>query len=149
MLEVCAFHEKPPRLMAEQLFNSGALWNTFVMIGQVKAFLEMAWTAVPGLLEVFQAAMRSAHCNGETRIPDSLYDWVSPSDFSRQVLSPAARRLVALRLENLEWHDLGDPDRVLSTLLDRSSELPAWASNWQAKRKAVGSSTPRSDSAVA
>lgn len=149
LFEVRAFHEKPPRLTAEQLFESGALWNTFVMVGHVKAFLQMAWTATPGLLEVFQPAVRTAHRNGETTIPDSLYDWISPSDFSRHILSPAASCLVALRLENLEWHDLGDPDRVISTLLARNSELPAWAQQWQASKKGSGRLGSRSAAAVA
>jgi len=149
LLEVQAFHEKPPRSVAECLLRTGALWNTFVMVGHVRAFLDMAWAAVPGVLEVFRRAVSTVHHNAETRIPDSLYDWVSPSDFSRQVLSPAARRLVALRLENLEWHDLGDPDRVMSALLNGRSELPAWVGHWQARRKAAGTATPVSKSAVA
>lgn len=149
LLQVQAFHEKPPLPVAEHLLTTGALWNTFVMVGHVHAFLQMAWTTAPGLLEVFQSTIGNAHSNGETRIPDSLYDWVSPSDFSRQVLSPAAERLVAFRLGNMEWHDLGDPGRVVSTLLARNVELPLWAKRWQTSRKAVGSSAPRSTSAVA
>lgn len=47
-----------------------------------------------------------------------------PMDFSRQVLSPGARHLVTLRLGNMEWHDLGNPDQVVSTVLARNSELP-------------------------
>jgi mannose-1-phosphate guanylyltransferase len=146
---VRGFHEKPSLPVAESLLNSGGLWNTFVMVGSVEAFLEMARTAVPGLVEVLELATRGSQRNGETRISDSLYDWVSPTDFSRQILSPAARRLVALRLENIEWHDLGDPDRVLSTLLARNTELPSWARRWHAAKIAAGGSAPRSQSAVA
>lgn len=146
---VRGFHEKPSLPVAESLLNSGGLWNTFVMVGSVEAFLEMARTVVPGLIEVFQLAIRRSQPNSETEIPDSLYDWVSPTDFSRQILSPAARRLLTLRLENIEWHDLGDPDRVLSTLLARNTELPSWAGRWQAERKSVAGSAPHSQSAVA
>jgi mannose-1-phosphate guanylyltransferase len=146
---VRGFHEKPPLPVAECLLNSGGLWNTFVMVGRVDAFLEMARTAVPGLVEVFELATRGSQRNGETRISDSLYDWVSPTDFSRQILSPAARRLVALRLENIEWHDLGDPDRVLSTVLARNTELPSWARRWHAAKIAAACSAPRSQSVVA
>jgi len=149
LFHVRCFHEKPPIHVAEHLLQSGSLWNTFVMVGHADAFLEMARTAVPGLLTVFRSAIRDTHRNGETRISDSLYDWVSPTDFSRHILSPAARRLVTLRLENIEWHDLGDPDRVLSTLLARDTELPIWARSWQAARKTAGSSIPCSSTAVA
>jgi mannose-1-phosphate guanylyltransferase len=147
---VQGFQEKPPLSVAEQLFGSGSLWNTFVMVGHVNAFLKMAWAVVPGLLEVFRSGTKRSQANGETRIPDSLYDWVSPTDFSRQILSPGASRLVALRLENVEWNDLGDPDRVLSVLLAREAELPAWAKLWQGGRKAAGASAAgRSSTAVA
>jgi len=148
-LQVRGFHEKPLFSVAERLFRNGALWNTFVMVGRLEAFLRMASATVPGLLEVFRSAMRRYRNKPETRIPDSLYDWVSPMDFSRNILSPAAKHLVALRLQNMEWHDLGDPDRVLTTLLTRNAVLPDWAQRWQAARKAVGSSAPRSTSAVA
>jgi mannose-1-phosphate guanylyltransferase len=149
LLQVRAFHEKPRLPLAARLLTTGALWNTFVMVGHVYAFLQMARATAPGLLEVFQSTMGTVPRNGETRIPDSVYEWVSPSDFSRQVLSPAAERLVALRLGNMEWHDLGDPERVLSTLLATNVELPAWAKRWRTLRKAVGNSAPRSKSAVA
>lgn len=149
LLQVQAFHEKPPRSVAERLLTSGALWNTFVMVGHVDAFLQMAWAAAPGLLEVFQSTTSASQRNGETRIADSLYDWVSPSDFSRQVLSPGAKHLVALRLADIEWHDLGDPDRVLSMLLTRNAELPSWVKSWQDTRKGPSGSVPRSAIAVA
>ena len=148
-LQVQGFHEKPPFSEAERLFRNGALWNTFVMVGRLDAFLRMASATVPGLLEVFQSTSRRSRNPCETRIPDSLYDWVSPVDFSRNILSPAARHLVALPLQNMEWHDLGDPDRVLTTLLSRNAELPGWAKRWQASRKAAGASSARSASAVA
>ena len=147
--KVRCFHEKPPLHIAEHLLKSGGLWNTFVMVGRVDAFLEMASTAVPGLIEVFRSAIRGSRRNGETRISDSLYDWVSPTDFSQQILSPAARGLVTLRLENIEWHDLGDPGRVLSTLLARDTNLPAWAKLWQEGRKTAASYERRSSAAVA
>jgi len=149
LFQVHGFHEKPPLHVAEHLFKSGALWNMFVMVGHIDAFLKIGWAAAPGLLEVFQSTLIASGCNSETQIPDSLYDWVSPMDFSRQVLSPGARHLVTLRLGDMEWHDLGDPDRVLSALLARNTELPSWAKSWQAARKEMAGSAPRSHSAVA
>jgi mannose-1-phosphate guanylyltransferase len=149
LFEVHGFHEKPPLHVAEHLFKSGGLWNTFVMVGHVDAFLRMSWAAAPGLVEVFQPTVSGSRCKSETRIPESLYDWVSPMDFSRQVLSLGARHLVTLRLGDMEWHDLGDPDRVVSTLLARNEELPPWASRWQAARRGVAGSAPLSNSAVA
>jgi len=148
LFQVSGFHEKPPLHVAEHLFKTGGLWNTFVMVGHVDAFLRMSWAAAPGLLEVFQSRLADSGRNSETQIPDSLYDWVAPMDFSRQILSPCTRHLVTLRLGNMEWHDLGDPDRVVSTLLGRNSELPSWARRWEATKEVTGS-IPRSHGAVA
>ncbi len=129
--QVRGFHEKPPFAVAERLFRSGALWNTFVMVGHVQTFLELCCASLPGLVEVFQTALSTIDASRETRIPDALYDWVAPADFSRQVLSPAARHLVTLRLNEVEWHDLGHADRVMETVLRRDSPLPAWVRSWQ------------------
>ncbi len=136
---VQGFHEKPLLAAAERLLEGGALWNTFVMVGHIDAFLQMARSAVPDLLQALQASMGDSNCIGETRIPDSLYNLVPPSDFSRHVLAPGAERLLTLRLAETDWHDLGHPDRVVSTLLARNTELPGWVESWQALGKAVGS----------
>ena len=109
----------------------------------------MASAVAPGLLEVFRPTIRPSHTRRETQIPKSLYEWFSPIDFSRDILSTAVKRLVALRLRNMEWHDLGHPDRVLSMLLARNAELPAWAKHWQAAGKTMAGFLPRSSSAVA
>jgi mannose-1-phosphate guanylyltransferase len=133
------FHEKPLPAAAERLLESGALWNTFVMAGHIDAFLQMARSAVPDLLQVLQASRGDSNCIGETRIPDSLYDLVPPSDFSRHVLAPGPERLLTLRLAETDWHDLGNPDRVVSTLLAKDTELPGWVESWQALGKAASS----------
>ena len=93
-----AFHEKPPRLMAERLLTSGALWNTFVMVGHVNAFLQMAWTAVPGVLEVFQSTMRAPTETAKHGLPIRYTIGFLRRTFRGRSYRPAARHLVALRL---------------------------------------------------
>jgi hypothetical protein len=46
-------------------------------------------------------------------------------DFSRDVLTPQAKRLLVLRDSGSGWADLGSPDRVLG-LLARNVDQPAW-----------------------
>jgi len=129
LFHVGGFREKPPLPQAEALLRDGSLWNTFVMVGRVAAFLEMGRVTVPSLLQVldsWQITMPS----GETRVPDAVYNRIASTDFSRQVLSAATDRLLALRLSDVEWSDLGDPYRVLVTLLEKSGYLPSWAKLW-------------------
>jgi mannose-1-phosphate guanylyltransferase len=124
------FQEKPPLSVAEHLFRTGSLWNTFVMVGHVGAFLELAFESVPGLMQVLRSALICSTSKAETKIDDWLYDRITPTDFSRQILSPGAARLVTVGLGDVVWNDLGDPDRVISTLQDRGFGLPAWARRW-------------------
>lgn len=136
VFHVTRFHEKPPLPLAEHLFRSGSLWNTFVMVGHVNAFLDLALATVPSLLRILRSACMLSTSDGEIRIADELYDQIEPTDFSRQVLPPGAGRLLTLRLGEVEWNDLGDPDRVISTLLESGVEAPNWATRWQAAQEA-------------
>jgi mannose-1-phosphate guanylyltransferase len=141
VFHVADFHEKPPLDVASRLLRSGALWNTFVMVGHVQAFLGMACKSVPRLLEVFRSEPAPHVSSGETRIAEEVYDRIAAVDFSRQVLSPAATGLLTLSLGGVEWNDLGDPDRVLSTLLRSGIELPSWALRWRAANREPSTAT--------
>ena len=131
---VKGFQEKPPLLVAEQLFWSGALWNTFVMVGSVKAFLALAWAGLPVLMEALGTSLPHSLDSMDLSIPASLYEGISPADFSRHVLSHGFGRLLALRLDGVEWHDLGQPDRVISVLRSRSDVIPPWIHRWESMR---------------
>ena len=146
---VRGFQEKPPLPVAERLLRSGSLWNTFVMVGHVGAFLDMAVASVPGLLEALRSASFLLGSDSETRIAEWLYDMIVPTDFSRHVLSPGARRLVTMPLGEVEWNDLGDPDRVLSTLLSTGRDVPKWAVQWRRETKVKRHRDQRMSMAVA
>jgi mannose-1-phosphate guanylyltransferase len=137
LVEVKALEEKPSLPVAKTLVEAGSLWNTFVMVGHVCTFLELAWATVPGLMQALESHEQGSSPHGEIRIPDGVYDRVSPTDFTRQVLSMAAERLVALRLGNVEWSDREDHYRELTTLFEATGELPAWISLWPTARTRV------------
>jgi len=42
-----------------------------------------------------------------------------------QAVARGVPRLVSLRLGDMEWNDLGDPERVITTLMKSEMELPA------------------------
>jgi mannose-1-phosphate guanylyltransferase len=130
LFRVTGFQEKPPLALAERLFRNGSFWNTFVMVGQARSFLEMARDTVPALLEEFESEPIVQNPSGEVRIPDSVYGRIPSTDFARQVLSAATDRLLSLRLSGIEWNDLGDPGRVLATLAEQNRDLPGWAKRW-------------------
>ena len=148
VLRVTQFHEKPPLPIAKHLLRSGSLWNTFVMVGSVNAFLDLALATVPGLLRDLKSAPIFSISDGETGLA-GIYDQIDPTDFSRQVLSPGATRLLTLPLGDVEWSDLGDPNRVIHALLEGGGELPDWARRWRTAEQAKGANAQHISSAVA
>ncbi|HKV37885.1 MAG TPA: sugar phosphate nucleotidyltransferase [Blastocatellia bacterium] len=130
LFQVDSFLEKPPLPMAQKLYANGSLWNTFVMVGHVSAFLDIASATVPGLVEQLAPHVAESLTGAEIQVPDSLYAQLAPVDFSTRVLTPAMDRLLTLRLEHIDWCDLGDPYRVLVTLLEKDGALPQWVKLW-------------------
>jgi hypothetical protein len=88
------------------------------MVGHVCSFLEMAWTRAPRLLQAIESPEITWTSVSEIQIPDSVYERIAPGDFSREILVPSAERLLALQLRNIEWADIGKPDRLLQAILD-------------------------------
>jgi mannose-1-phosphate guanylyltransferase len=130
------FVEKPSLTVAAQLLRTGSLWNTFVMVGHVRAFLKLAVECVPEVINALSGLKFRPTAGGEMRIGDWVYDRIAPADFSRQVLSPGVARLTALRLKGIDWSDLGEPERLICVLAENNSELPAWAHRWRMRREA-------------
>jgi mannose-1-phosphate guanylyltransferase len=144
--EVRGFREKPSADRAIELFEQGALWNTFVMVGRVGAFLDMISAARTGLLRAFPPDWLWS--GTEVHLPPWLYDRFYAIDFSRDILSLQAQHLIALKMENIEWNDLGRPERVMD-VLHASGLKPWWMKEWHALRKPPGVAAPLSGAAVA
>ena len=129
--QVRGFWEKPSVHVARGLLERGSLWNTFVMVGHVRSFLEIVSTALTGLVEAFH--QNHLWTGGEVHIEDSLYERIHSVDFSRHVLSVQTKRLVALRLGRTGWSDLGHPERVIA-VLQAAGLKPWWIKEWHAPR---------------
>jgi mannose-1-phosphate guanylyltransferase len=139
--QVQAFHEKPAPLVARFLFDQGSLWNTFVMVGKVFAFLEMICSAMPGLLKTFQSSPTLQNPDQELRIPESLYESIPCIDFSRDILAGETQRLIVQRLGPVTWNDLGDCERAFAALSSGLSE-PAWVKNWRGPKPPASEARP-------
>jgi mannose-1-phosphate guanylyltransferase len=115
---VARFWEKPALSTARKLMLHGGLWNTFVTIGHSHAFLDMLISTVPTV--VSEIAVGQAR-----RDMDSAYRAVDLTDFSMDVLSPRAERLLVIPDGNSGWTDLGNENRVMGVLIDNQIE-PEW-----------------------
>lgn len=102
------FWEKPDACLANSLMQRGCLWNSFVMVGRVDALLKMTRAALPELYAALTAS--------ETETLAQIYSQIEDSNFSHQVLAARPEDLMVMRVGDVGWSDLGDPNRVLSTL---------------------------------
>lgn len=123
-LPVRRFWEKPPLNLARELLKQGCLWNTFVMVGSISAFLEMIRQTVPDLFETFNAALLCREPGYEERKMQSIYDRLNPSDFSRKVLALSTKKLFVASCGEVGWSDLGEPRRFISALAENGQENP-------------------------
>ena len=129
---VRGFFEKPSFQAARELFARGSLWNTFVMVGHVRGFLEMLKVSLAYAVELLRGSQLWS--GAEVHIQDALYDRIPAIDFSREVLSVQAPRLLALRMANTGWSDLGHPERVMAVLQAARLE-PWWMKKWRAPER--------------
>ena len=120
------FWEKPDAGLAATLRQRGCVWNSFVMVGRVRAFLGLIRDCLPSLFDAFAALGPLTGGQGESEAVASLYRRITPADFSRDVLSARPEALGVIPLWGVTWSDLGSPARVLRVrrqLEPRSLEL--------------------------
>ena len=92
--------------------DRGCLWNSFVMVGRVSAFLAMIRRTLPELLASFNGMQSSAL--------REIYATIPATNFSDEVLTKRPSDLTVLPARGLGWSDLGEPQRVLSALSTHS-----------------------------
>jgi mannose-1-phosphate guanylyltransferase len=110
LFRVNRFWEKPSLVQAQTLWHSRCLWNTFVTIGKAGAFLDLLSAQIPDVLRQLSVALTADDL-------DAAYREIHPVDFSREVLVPRPDRLLVLRDVASGWADLGNPSRVVDTLV--------------------------------
>jgi len=110
------FWDKPSALVARGLMERGCLWNSFVMVGRVDAFLKMTERALPALFNFFSLIAPSFGTTSEASELNKLYSWVPLSNFSHEVLAMRPDDLAVMQVSEVGWSDLGEPKRVFSTL---------------------------------
>lgn len=120
------FWEKPAENVARSLMGQGSLWNSFVMVGRVEAFLKMTERALPELYEAFAATAPTFGTSLEEQTLNNLYSWIPSSNFSHEVLASRPQDLTVMQVGNVGWSDLGEPKRVFSAL-QRIGVQTQWA----------------------
>jgi mannose-1-phosphate guanylyltransferase len=110
------FWEKPTAGVAKKLMSAGCLWNSFVMVGRVAAFLEMFREHLPEMYRMFAASGRLFGTPKEAAVIRSIYSWIGETNYSSEVLERSAEKLLVMRVGQVGWSDWGEPNRVVGTL---------------------------------
>ena len=129
LFHVRQFWEKPSPAVARELLDRGCLWNTFVMVGRVRAFLDMVQMAVPRLYDAFEC-YETAPARSDF---EHLYETLAPIDFSRAVLAVSPGDLIVLNAGCVGWSDLGEPERVVTLISQLNTECD-WIETWRRPR---------------
>jgi len=109
------FEEKPDAGLADALWRAGGLWNTFIQVGPVELFWELARRHLP---EHAAALERYAAATGGLDEDEALaaaYRTMTAANFSRDVLA-RADGLAVLPVAGSGWSDWGSPTRVFASL---------------------------------
>ena|SRR5215213_2415275 len=124
------FWEKPDSTVARMLMESGCLWNSFVIVGRVDALLKLVQRALPQLYSQFAKISSTFETVAERSALNHVYSKISDSNFSHEVLATHPEELMVMRVGDVGWSDLGEPNRVLLTLahLGMQSQMAVSAS---------------------
>jgi mannose-1-phosphate guanylyltransferase len=110
------FWEKPTAGVAKRLMSNGCLWNSFVMVGKIRTFLDLFREHLPEIFRMFAAAGSPFGKQPEAAVIRSIYSWIAETNFSSEVLEKSADRLLVMRVGQVGWSDWGEPHRVVGTL---------------------------------
>ena len=113
--DVLRFVEKPESDVAQGLLARGGLWNTFVSVARLSALWGLATHHLPEHTAHFERYASAIRTDGEAQVLLSIYEQMTPANFSRSVLE-RADSLSVLAVAGCGWSDWGTPERVYQSL---------------------------------
>jgi mannose-1-phosphate guanylyltransferase len=119
------FWEKPPARVALRLMSRGCLWNSFVMVGWVSAFVDLIETAAPELAAAFAPLRHVIGSRKEAAVLERVYARLPTLSFAGRVLAHTRAGLATVPVKGVQWSDWGSPERVLASLR-RAGRTPSW-----------------------
>jgi mannose-1-phosphate guanylyltransferase len=106
---VKAFREKPSPTMARKLISRGGLWNTFVLVFQVKRVLELLKDMAP---KDSQKLFELQDCSKNA---SAIYRDIQPWNFSNQILARIPEELIVFEAPDIRWSDWGTRESIERT----------------------------------
>ena len=114
------FEEKPAETVADKLWRTGGLWNTFIQAGPVRVLWDLARRFLPAHAAVLERYAGAIGAPGEREALGAAYRTMTKANFSHAVLANAAN-LAVLPVADTGWSDWGSPKRVFASLAGTAS----------------------------
>lgn len=108
---VYEFVEEPDMRQARKLINAGGLWNTFIFGGTWSSLLALYQPRFDAVIRNLREALDANTGVFDMGALRSIYDRLTPADFSRDLLVPQIHRLSVLRMPRCGWWPLKAPTR--------------------------------------
>ncbi|MFI5349183.1 MAG: sugar phosphate nucleotidyltransferase [Elusimicrobiota bacterium] len=121
------FKEKPKSAEAAELHRRGGLWNTMIMVARVSALWDIARVSQPAMIARFDALRPWMGRPEQAEAVALAYRSMESANFSRDIVEPAAGRMVAMPMDGVHWSDWGRPQRIAETLahIGKTQSFPA------------------------
>lgn len=124
VMGVESFIEKPPGSQAQELYRSGAYWNTLILVSKARLLWESARDYFPEMVKNFDEFRRLLVASRTGKVGagamrkalDWLYSNIGVADLSTDILEKLPERLLLLPMEGIEWSDWGRPARIEESL---------------------------------
>lgn len=113
---VSSFLEKPDWVMAQTAIDTGALWNTFVLIANVETIWKAGWRCLPGIMKRFEKLGDAIGSSEEGRMLNSIYETMPAMNFSSDLLQHIPEQVGVMELRGVLWSDWGRPERIIETI---------------------------------
>ncbi|HVO91947.1 MAG TPA: sugar phosphate nucleotidyltransferase [Terriglobales bacterium] len=114
---VARFIEKPDLKTAQQLVNSGGLWNTMTMVFKVRTVLLLLKNHCPDTYRRFELIYDAIGTPAEAEATQELYRTLHPLNFSKEFLETVAvtspETIAVLPVAEVFWSDWGSARRLL------------------------------------
>jgi mannose-1-phosphate guanylyltransferase len=123
--KVAFFWEKPPVDAAQAIMARGCLWNSFVMIGKARSFLQMIEEALPELYKLFNSTTCAIGMPLEPAMIRFLYTCVDEIIFSSAVLEKSVNRLLVMKVQGVAWSDWGTRAQIAVHYAEQSGQKVA------------------------
>ncbi len=107
--KVGSFVEKPALDLAKELLQRQALWNSFMLIGNISTFFHLYEKVCPDILCRFPKNLALDSL-------EALYEDLPSLDFSHDLLEKNADHLRVYPVPACGWSDLGTPEKIVCLL---------------------------------